>query len=140
MKKSKSLEKPIFAVDTETNCFASCVSKVPIKEGFYDVALHGSPTSAEFFGETIDAYTLAKIIRNREDYVSGTPVRLLSCSTGNTDTTGNCFAQILANTLKVEVEAPTETLYVYPDGSFEVLNDDTDEDGIMKPFLYREDY
>ncbi len=140
IEKAKSLDRPIFAVDTEDNHFASNVRKVPPKEGFYDVALHGAPTSAEFFGEPIDAYTLAKIIRNRDDYIPGTPIRLLSCSTGNTDNTGNCFAQILANVLKVDVEAPTETFYAYPNGTFKILNDDTEEEGFMKYFWYREDY
>lgn len=50
-----SEEKPIFAVDTDINRFASYVKNVKPKDGFYDVALHGSPTSAEFFGEDIDA-------------------------------------------------------------------------------------
>ncbi len=113
-------ERPIFAVDTDTNKFASYVRNVKPKENFYDVALHGSPTSAEFFGEEIDAYTLASIIRNRKDYAPGTKVRLLSCSTGNTDETGDCFAQLLANELNVEVEAPTKDILVYPDGSFDI--------------------
>ena len=140
IEKAKSLDRPIFAVDTEDNHFASNVRKVPPKKGFYDVALHGAPTSAEFFGEPIDAYTLAKIIRNRDDYIPGTPIRLLSCSTGNTDTTGNCFAQILANTLKVDVEAPTETFYANDDGTFDIFNSFTGKKGEMKPFWYREDY
>ena len=140
IEKAKSLDRPIFAVDTEDNHFASNVRKVPPKKGFYDVALHGAPTSAEFFGEPIDAYTLAKIIRNRDDYIPGTPIRLLSCSTGNTDTTGNCFAQILANTLKVDVEAPTETFYAKDDGTFDIFNSFTGKKGEMKPFWYREDY
>ena len=140
IEKAKSLDRPIFAVDTEYNHFASNVRNVPPKKGFYDVALHGAPTSAEFFGEPIDAYTLAKIIRNRDDYVPGTPIRLLSCSTGNTDNTGNCFAQILANALGVNVEAPTETIYVNDDGTFNIYNNFTGAKGKMQPFWYREDY
>lgn len=129
-----SEERPIFAIDTDTNKFASYVRNVPPKEGFYDVALHGSPTSAEFFGEEIDAYLLSSIIRNRKDYTPGTKVRLLSCSTGNIDETGDCFAQLLANELRVDVEAPTKDIFVYPDGSFDIGERN---DGEMKPFYSR---
>lgn len=129
-----SEERPIFAVDTATNKFASYVRNVPPKKDYYDVALHGAPTYAEFFGEEIDAYTLASIIRNREDYPKGSNVRLLSCSTGDTTETGNCFAQILADELGVQVEAPTKTIYIYPDGSFDV---GSKNDGEMKLFYSR---
>lgn len=129
-----SEERPIFAIDTDTNKFASYVRNVPPKKGFYDVALHGAPTSAEFFGEEIDAYLLASIIRNRKDYIPGTKVRLLSCSTGNTDETGDCFAQLLANELGVDVEAPTKDVLVYPDGSFDIGEKN---EGEMKPFYSR---
>ena len=134
IEKGASIDKPIFAVDTETNKFASYVMNIPKNEGFYDVALHGTPTSAEFFGEEIDAYTLANIIRNRKDYESGKKIRLLSCSTGKTDETGDCFAQILANELGVEVEAPTKDILVFPNGDFIVGEEN---DGIMKTFFSR---
>lgn len=132
-----SEEKPIFTIDTDTNKFASYVKNIPKTKDFYDVALHGTPTSAEFFGEKIDAYTLSSIIRNRKDYNPGTKVRLLSCSTGNTDETGDCFAQILANELGVQVEAPTKTLWVSSDGSFTVGSTPISKDGLMKIFYPR---
>lgn len=72
----------------------------------------------DFFGENIDAYTLANIIRNREDYTIGKKIRLISCKTGNTDNTGDCFAQLLANELGVVVEAPNKTIFVNEDGSY----------------------
>ena len=115
-----SEETPVFATDTVDNKFASYVKLVPVKEGFYDVALHGRDTSVEFFGTNIDAYTLSQIIRQRKDYKPGTSVRLLSCSTGNTDNTGDCVAQIVANELGAIVEAPTDTLYVYSNGAFSI--------------------
>lgn len=120
IKKASALKKPIFAEDRPDNAFASYVRNVPSKKGYYDVALHGSPTSVEFFGEPIDAYLLANIIRNRKDYEKGTKIRLLSCNTGNTESTGDCVAQIVANELGVQVEAPTDIIYVFPDGSFEI--------------------
>ena len=117
--KAQAQSRPIFAVDDEVRgAFATNVSRVLPKEGFYDVALHGTPKNVEFFGEPIDAKTLAKIIRNRKDYSKGSKVRLLSCSTGKITDTANCFAQQLANALGVEIEAPTDDIFVYPNGDF----------------------
>ena len=117
--KAQAQSRPIFAVDDEVRgAFATNVSRVLPKEGFYDVALHGTPKNVEFFGEPIDAKTLAKIIRNRNDYSKGSKVRLLSCSTGKITDTANCFAQQLANALGVEIEAPTDDIFVYPNGDF----------------------
>lgn len=135
VKRSDSLLKPIFAEDTPDNKFATNVSRVKPEKGKYDVALHGSDKSAEFFGKPIDAYTLAKIIKSRKDYKVGTPVRLLSCSTGNTDDTGNCFAQLLANELHTSVYAPTKIFYVDGNGVFSIGEYN---DGIMKEFIWRE--
>ena len=134
IKKASALKKPIFAEDRPDNAFASYVRNVPSKKGYYDVALHGSPTSVEFFGEPIDAYLLANIIRNRKDYEKGTKIRLLSCNTGNTESTGDCVAQIVANELGVVVEAPTDIIYVNPNGTFSIGNYD---EGIMKQFYPR---
>lgn len=134
IKKASALKKPIFAEDRPDNAFASYVRNVSSKKGYYDVALHGSPTSVEFFGEPIDAYLLANIIRNRKDYEKGTKIRLLSCNTGNTESTGDCVAQIVANELGVVVEAPTDIIYVNPNGTFSIGNYD---EGIMKQFYPR---
>ena len=131
--------KPVFSYNMEDNTFPMYAQKTPHKEGFYDVIAHGAPTFVDFFGENIDAYTLAKIIRNRKDYIKGTKIRLLSCSTGNTEETGNCFAQLLSNELGVQVEAPTQILNVYPNGDF-FVDDDSDmvsPKGYMKTFFPR---
>lgn len=133
IKKASALKKPIFAEDRPDNAFASYVRNVPSKKGYYDVALHGSPTSVEFFGEPIDAYLLANIIRNRKDYEKGTKIRLLSCNTGNTESTGDCVAQIVANELGVQVEAPTDIIYVFSDGSFEIGITDSGEMKLFYP-------
>ena len=126
--------RPIFAVDTATNKFASNAAKVKSEDGFYDVAMHGGDTSVEFFGTPIDAYTLSQIIRQREDYISGTAIRLLSCSTGNIDNTGDCVAQLVANELGVHVIAPTDTLYVDQNGGITIGKRNT---GKMKEFYPR---
>ena len=134
--KAQAQSRPIFAVDDEVRgAFATNVSRVLPKEGFYDVALHGTPKNVEFFGESIDAKTLAKIIRNRKDYSKGSKVRLLSCSTGKITDTANCFAQQLANALGVEIEAPTDDIFVYPNGDFIIGKKNNGE---MKIFYPRE--
>lgn len=134
--KAQAQSRPIFAVDDEVRgVFATNVSRVLPKEGFYDVALHGTPKNVEFFGEPIDAKTLAKIIRNRKDYSKGSKVRLLSCSTGKITDTANCFAQQLANALGVEIEAPTDDIFVYPNGDFIIGKKNNGE---MKIFYPRE--
>ena len=134
--KAQAQSRPIFAVDDEVRgAFATNVSRVLPKEGFYDVALHGTPKNVEFFGEPIDAKTLAKIIRNRKDYSKGSKVRLLSCSTGKITDTANCFAQQLANALGVEIEAPTDDIFVYPNGDFIIGKRNNGE---MKIFYPRE--
>lgn len=134
--KAQAQSRPIFAVDDEVRgAFATNVSRVLPKEGFYDVALHGTPKNVEFFGEPIDAKTLAKIIRNRKDYSKGSKVRLLSCSTGKITDTANCFAQQLANALGVEIEAPTDDIFVYPNGDFIIGKKNNGE---MKIFYPRE--
>lgn len=132
IEKAKLLDKPIFM--DENDGFAINIRKARPVEGLYDVALHGNPTSAEFFGEPIDAYTLAKIIRNRPDYTPGTSIRLFSCSTGKTEYTGDCFAQILANELDVQVFAPDDIIYAEEDGNFYIGRSKKKE---LKPFWSR---
>ena len=112
------LKEPVFSVDTDTNKFPSYARKIPKDNDYYYVITHGSDTYVDFFGENIDAYTLASIIRNRKDYTEGKKIRLISCKTGNTDNTGDCFAQLLANELGVIVEAPNKTIFVNEDGSY----------------------
>ena len=52
-------------------------------------------------------------MKNNPEY-SGGPVRLISCSTGAKQ---NGIAQQLSNKLGVKVLAPSDTLYIYPNGS-----------------------
>ena len=74
------------------------------------------------------------LVQGRPDYKKGTPIRLLSCNTGNTDSTGNCVAQLLANELGVDVLAPTDILVVNPDGSIGIGKK---QRGIMQVFYSR---
>ena len=85
---------------------------VPKKKGYFDFAAHGSSDFIEYGSrdKQMTARELARIIRHNESY-NGEKIRLLSCSTGAKE---KGFAQDLANALGVEVEAPTDILFVYP--------------------------
>ena len=124
----------IYTNDTAQNPLATYAQRIPKMEGFYDVVMHGVDTAVWFFETKIDAYTLAQIIRQRPDYKKGTPIRLLSCNTGNTENTGDCVAQLLANELDVIVCAPTEELYVSSGGDITIGEDDCGE---MRTFYSR---
>lgn len=124
-------ERPIFA----DGAFGKNIAKVKPEAGFYDVALHGTPIITNFFGTAIDSHTLAEIIKNRKDY-TGEPIRLLSCNTGNSTSNANCFAQRLANELKVEVKAPNNIIWAYSDGRISIGKTHTDKSGefiLFKP-------
>ena len=91
------------------------------KEGFYDVAMHGSPTAVGFGSKEVNMSPrlLANIIRHSEDY-HGENIRLLSCSTGLVEGDNYCFAEELANALGVTVEAPNMKVYTDPKGKIKV--------------------
>jgi hypothetical protein len=57
----------------------------------------------------------------------GQPVRLVACNTGNSDG-GKPVAQDLANKLGVRVTAPTEKVWIYPDGKTVISNNDPPKD------------
>lgn len=87
------------------------------KKGYYDVGLHGTPTSVCFGTNTpnVSPRLLVQIIRHRNDY-HGEDIRLLSCSTGKKIDNEYCFAEELANALGVNVEAPNDLLYLNSKG------------------------
>ena len=93
------------------NLFGVSVANTPAINGYYDVAAHGLPNSMEIFKTSVNSETLAKIILARDDYVKGTPIRLLSCFTGD-DSSGSCIAKELAEMLGTEVIAPPFELVV----------------------------
>lgn len=105
---------------------------VPKKAGYFDIAAHGAPNAIEYGSESmmLSARELARIIRHNEDY-NGEKIRLLSCSTGSAD---DGFAQQLANALGVEVEAPSDILLVYPNGSYKIGYDNSGRMRTFKPY------
>lgn len=106
---------------------------VPKKKGYFDFAAHGSADFIEYGSrdKQISARELARIIRHNESY-NGEKIRLLSCSTGAKE---NGFAQDLANALGVEVEAPTDILFVYPPyGRIKIGIDGSGTMKVFKPY------
>lgn len=92
-------------------------TKLSPVEGYTDVVIHGTPDS---FGvwhngkwEYIDQRSLATFLKNNPEYNVGA-IRLISCSTG---ANSNGIAQHLSNKLGVNELAPTDTLYIYPNGT-----------------------
>lgn len=105
---------------------------VPKKEGFFDFAAHGAPDKI-LYGSSENKMTareVAKIIRHNEAY-HGQKVRLLSCSTGSSE---DGFAQQLANALGVEIEAPNDILFVFPNGKMKIGKDGTGKMVTFKPY------
>lgn len=96
---------------------ARSVKKEP---GYTDVAVHGSPNSISVFRKVgdkeeeviLDQRRLAKFLKADKGYTGG-KIRLLSCKTGIETGT---FAQNLANKMGVIVRAPSDTLYIWPNG------------------------
>ena len=124
-------EKPVFATD-QFGEYAAAITPIP---GVYDVAMHGSPKRSEVFGHITTARNVAAIIRQRDDYTPGTPVRLLSCETGKGE---ECFAQLLADELRVEVSAPNDILWARSDHSFTIGASRYENTGKMETFKPRE--
>jgi hypothetical protein len=95
--------------------------KVIPKDGFFDVAMHGSPTAVGFGTKdaNMSPRLLASVIRHSEGY-NGENIRLLSCYTGLRVDDAYCFAEELANALGVIVEAPDMKVYIDPNGGIKV--------------------
>ena len=126
IEKSIKSDRPIFAEGRfKNNC-----GRIKPKKGFYDVSLHGAPTHGEIFNNKITPEILDNIIKARSDY-SGESIRLISCSTGKISKNGDCFAQKLADILGVPVEAPTDTIWIHPSGSFTIGQTIASNDGEM---------
>ena len=143
----------VYSYDTKENHFPSYARRIPKEPNTFDVISHGTFESMDFFPQDyqkkgirsqIDAFILAQILNGREDFQEFLSdckergvkpiIRLLSCDTGNTENTGNCFAQLLANELGKTVSAPTKKIYVNPDGTFYIGKR---KDGKMKTFTSR---
>ncbi len=85
-------------------------------DNYYDVVVHGTTDSVAVLrnGEWVhlDQRALSTFIGKQSDY-TGQSIRLVSCDTGALDAG---FAQNLSRKLGVDVMAPTDTLFVFPNG------------------------
>ena len=113
--------------------FHNNMKRVKKEEGLYDVGLHGTAQYVAAFGERIDYKSLWKAIRSREDY-AGQDIRLVSCSTGSEDEKGFCFAQALADCSGKRVIAPSDKIWIMPDGRLLVGESWLSPNGVMRSF------
>lgn len=151
--RGQKIDKPVFSYNTPKNDAMARLARTKPIPNTFDVKVHGSKDCIDFFEQDypqndrrrrIDAYTLSCILKGRNDYKAFVAdckqhgvkptVRLLSCDTGNTTDTENCFAQLLANELGHNVSAPTDTMYAKIDGTFYVGDF---AGGSMKNFVSR---
>lgn len=93
---------------------------IPNRNGYFDVAMHGTSQTVQYGDSFISARELSKIIEHNKDFDRQKGIRLLSCNTGNGS---NCFAQQLANSLNCKVVAPNDTLYIYSNGMTRIGDD-----------------
>jgi len=105
-------------------------------DGYQDIVCHGDKFSLVFKNAdgievNVSVQEFSEILKNSPVY-EGKPIRLISCETG---ADGAISAQYLANYLGVEVIAPTDIVYVYPDGAMKIGKNDT---GYWKTFKPKE--
>ncbi len=89
----------------------------------HDVYIHGAPRGSPFpfstdTGTPISVTRVAEIIRRKDWYRPGVPIRLVSCHSGDSGA-----AAALAAQLKTRVYAPTHRVYIEADGSLKLLGD-----------------
>jgi hypothetical protein len=115
--------RPGFSLMKPNDPFAKNAQLTEGLPGTYDVIAHGTPEAVQMSsdGSMLSARQLADMIRARDDYKPGTPVRLLSCNTGAD--VDNDFALQLARQLGAPVMAPEGYLYCGATGRLGVSPD-----------------
>ncbi len=121
-KRQASTNFVIRDIDHPDSLFGDVCDLIPSEKGFYDVKMHGSPTSVKIYNSPVDAKELGHIIMARADYKGGS-IRLLSCETGKIED-GTCVAMELSKMLGVDVMAPTEMLYVSSKGNVRIESEE----------------
>jgi len=86
-------------------------------DGFLDVVMHGNSNMVEIGVHLVNHRVAARVIQNSPQF-TGQNIRLLSCNTGACPTG---FAQNLSNKLGVNVMAPDNYIWAFPDGSISVM-------------------
>lgn len=95
------------------------VPQIPPKPGYYDVIIHGTPDKVmvrDARGKDTDLTPelLASWMSRLPDYKAGTPIRLISCKSGQLRDAPNGFARQFSEIMKVQVVAPTNTVRAVP--------------------------
>ena len=108
--------------------------RIVSKDGYYDVVSHGSTSTAVFYNESVTPEILSNILKSRRDYDGKKAIRLIACSTGKANDKGDCFAQRLSDLLGVEVEAPNDYVWVFPDGHMTIGSTPSANTGEMLHF------
>ena len=87
--------------------------------GIIDVVAHGTPNVISVLTQNgikeIDSRILSHLLGQKRNGKNKKEIRLLSCSTGASPTG---FAQNLANKLNTIVYAPTDVLWIRPNGTY----------------------
>lgn len=123
--------------DDEYKKFVEYASKAQPVDGYVDVIVHCNEYEENGVKKTkmqvyangawvdISSNNLKRIMKNRG--LEGQNIRLISCGTGS-----NKIAQSVADTLNVDVLAPSNTVWAYPDGYMTVGSTAQDKSGTWK--------
>lgn len=115
--------------DGEGAEFAEYVKRVSPENGYVDVAIHTDGHGHFIYladgeeAQTLTVQQLADKIRTDAELHTGEGIRLFACGAGSDDVS---LAQELANELGVKVKAPSDTVWVYPNGKV-VIGPSADE-------------
>lgn len=117
----------------KNDSLAKAASWVKPKEGYFDVIIHGSSDSFSVFRDgkwiNLDQRSLATFIK-KNNY-NGQPIRLISCNTGALPTS---IAQDLSNKLGSRVIAPSDTIWIHPNGNMTIGNNPLSNTGKWNTF------
>ena len=103
------------------------------QKGVYDVVVHGSADAFHVLHNgkwvRVNHRSLANLIR--KDGWAGESIRLISCSSGACPTG---VAQNLANKLGARISAPSNTLWIHPNGNLTIGSSPLKNTGIWNIF------
>ncbi|OQY66043.1 MAG: hypothetical protein B6D47_11970 [Rhodocyclaceae bacterium UTPRO2] len=112
---------------------AEAAAWVKPQQGVFDVIVHGSEDAFHVLQNErwieLDQRALATFIQKNGH--AGEPIRLISCSTG---ACSKGAAQNLANKLGTRVIAPSDTVWIHPNGSLTIGNSATTNTGTWNTF------
>ena len=111
--------------------------KIKPIENYEDIVIHGDKTGFAYHDNSgkehyYTVHEFASILKDSEVYGGGN-IRLISCEAG---ADGATAAQALADLLKVDVMAPSDVVWIMPDGSMTIGITPSVNDGewrIFKP-------